>query len=92
MLIVFTSCQVYKEDSLDEYVEMIDKHRFGNSSCEIDTPEYLLPSKTFITDYEYIDGEYHWYFDDRLRWTSDPEVCILYLRYSRMCTKMPSPQ
>ncbi len=80
-LLGMTSCktEIY-HDSLDDYIKIIEKHDLGYSNAELDIPELFLPSKTFITDYEYLDGSFH-YYDPGL-FTEKAEIVFLSLKYS----------
>ena len=77
--------QDLEKHSLHDYIEQINKNGVGFSSVEIDRPDHFLPSLTFIEDYQYIDGSFHWREDDPFRgvFTSKvhPEVSMLCLRY-----------
>lgn len=82
----FSSCSrtTYK-DSLEEYIQLLNMQgnvdKNGNSDTEIDGADYFLPSRTFISDFEYVEGGYHYYEELSLDPNYAPEVCILYLRY-----------
>ena len=82
----FSSCsRTTYEDSLEEYIQLLDMQgnvdKNGNSDTEIDCADYFLPSRTFVSDFEYVDGGYHYYEELSFDPNSPPEVCILYLRY-----------
>ena len=87
MCIMFlSSCyQDLEISSLDEYVAQISQYKIGYSSVEIDDPDYFLPSRTFIQDYDYIEGKYYWREDDLLRqlFTTkvNPDISFLCLQY-----------
>ena len=87
MCIMFlSSCyQDLEISSLDEYVAQISQYKIGYSSVEIDDPDYFLPSRTFIQDYDYIEGKYYWREDDPLRqlFTTkvNPDISFLCLQY-----------
>ena len=81
-----SSC--YKDkyhNSLDEYIERVENTGYGYSSCDIDDVENFLPSQTFISDYNYIQGGYHYYEEDVFRELFDgrrnPEISFLWLKY-----------
>ncbi|MBR2985064.1 MAG: hypothetical protein IKC58_00485 [Clostridia bacterium] len=59
--ILLTGCGVYEVNSLDEYKEKIAEDEYGFSEFEIDHPKYVLPSCTFLDDYIYLEGWYHFY-------------------------------
>ena len=78
------------KDSLEEYIaqislyEGVDKHGF--SSLNIDDPNYFLPSASFLTDYEYLEGMYFLRDEESWREWFDleediPEIAILTLKY-----------
>ena len=51
-----TSCNYnvrYEESSLTEYIEYIKHSGIGNSSTEIDHPDYFIPSISFFEDYNF---------------------------------------
>ena len=88
-----TSCyQDLEETSLNDYIYHINENNCGYSSSGIDNPDYFLPSDTFISDFDYIEGGFHWKEYDPLRtlFTSKgtPEISLLYLKYSEViyCT------
>lgn len=54
-------------DSLDKYIKQIKTNENGFSSFEIDHPQYFLPTKSFITDFQYLDGRYIFYEEDIFR-------------------------
>ena len=82
----FHSYDVYI-DSLDQYREEIAENRyeFGFSDAEIDAPAYFLPSDTFISDFDYIEGSYHYYYEYWVREifgsVRQPEISLLVLEY-----------
>ncbi len=77
-----TSCRMELYfDSLEEYRKGVEAHGIGNSNTEIDIAFAFLPSQTFISDYVYTDGGYHYYEDSRF-WLTKPEKSFLWLRYS----------
>ena len=74
------------EDSLDEYIAFVKKNEFGFSSLGIDDSKYFLPSASFLTDYEYLEGMYFLRDEDSWReWLglkeNIPEIAILTLKY-----------
>ena len=81
LAISLTSCTRWDqhETSLTDYVELISWNEFGYSNYELDMPEYFLPSATFITDYDYIDGGFHMY---------EETVRFLRLRHDAPCTSL----
>ena len=58
---LLTGCDEVEINSLDKYKERIADHEFGFSDVEIDQPKYLLPSKTFLEDYPYLEGSFNFY-------------------------------
>ena len=78
------------KDSLDEYIDTISKgdelNNTGFSSMGIDDPDKFLPSLSFLTDYEYLEGTYFYRLDDNARkhFLNEglfPEIAILALKY-----------
>ena len=62
MLVNLASCQsVVQCNSLEDYANKISRSNIGYSDVEIDRPDHFLPSQTFIADYPYINGAYHFY-------------------------------
>ena len=85
--LVLTSCyQDREENSLEDYIVYIERNKCGFSSGGIDSPQYFLPSISFLNDFAYTEGGYHWQEDDIFRGllTTNvrPEIAILYLKYS----------
>ena len=86
IILTLTSCDLLsytiRKDSLEDYVDDDGRIHY-HSTCEIDSPDYFLPSLTFITDYANIYGEYHYYEECGLGPypRSRPDTCILILRY-----------
>ena len=81
-----TSCYTdLEENSLEEYIDFINRNKCGYGSTSIDNPQFLLPSISFFQEYNYIDGSFYWREDDPLRgtFTTDvrPEIALLYLKY-----------
>lgn len=77
------SCQkkrVYK-DSIDEYVNEVERSGFGYSELELDQAETFLPSQTFISDYSYLEGTYHYNDPGILPKNNEAETVILTLTY-----------
>ena len=66
--LTLTSCE-YREDGLESFNKA---HSYG-VTC------YLIPDN-FMEDFEYVDGDYHWYSDDDYRKSMDKT--LLYLEYS----------
>ena len=85
-VISLSSCyQDFYYDSLGEYITRIEQRGVGYSQVEIDYPDYFLPIKTFASDFEFVDGGFHYYEEDLSReifeGKREPEIAILYLRY-----------
>ena len=89
-LILFVLCssschQNLVKDSLDSYTHYIEVNGIGYSSTEIDHPEYLLPTKSFLRDYSFLDGKYVWREDNPLKGIKNdgisPEIVLLCLKY-----------
>ena len=80
---ILVSCNIppVYENSLDNYITIVEEQNVGNSSLGLDRPNQFLPSNTFFKDYEYLDGGYHFYYEDGIKLKSSPEVVILYLKY-----------
>lgn len=80
-----TSCYVdINHSSLDEYIERIEDPRndSGFSEYEIDDPEYFLPTKSFLKDFEYLEGKYNFCEEDPARLNGTPTISLLFLRYN----------
>ena len=58
-----TACKPVIRDSLEEYIEMVERNEYkvGSSSIGLDHPKYLLPSDSFFFDYTYSNGGYYRY-------------------------------
>ena len=70
--------------SLNEYIDRIDNEGIGYSSYEIDNPDYFLPSKTFLSDYKYISGEFYFYEEDPIKVSKEsPSISLLILEYDK---------
>ena len=86
MMLTLTSCDMFDDsvrfDSLGDYIKP-DEKLCPRSNFSIDRPDYFLPSETFITDYAYICGEYHYYDEFKITSRTRPHICILVLRYDR---------
>jgi len=74
------------KDSLEEYITFINKNEFGFTSLGIDHSKYFLPSRSFLEDYEYLEGTY--FLRDEESWKewfgfeeNIPEIAILTLKY-----------
>lgn len=82
-ILSLSSCYTdFYYDSLDEYIKQIKTNENGFSSFEIDHPQYFLPTKSFITDFQYLDGRYIFYEEDIFKFKkSHPSISILVLRY-----------
>ena len=66
--------------SLDEYKAQIARSKIGYSDFETDLPDYFLPSLTFLDDYTYLDGQFHFY--EEPPWGADkPDRTFLWLKY-----------
>ena len=77
------SCQnkrIYK-DSFDDYADKIEKYGFGYSGTELDLAETFLPSQTFISDYSYLEGTYHYNDPGIFPKNKEAETAILTLTY-----------
>ena len=81
-----TGCCETKMDSLEEYKHYISESKIGYSSKELDHPDYFLPTHTFLNDYEYIMGEYHYYehnpFCEIVTDKLPPDRTLIVLKYS----------
>ena len=85
----FSGC-VYeaRHNSLNEYKALIKRlpaeHSFGYSNVGLDTPRALLPSFTFLDDYEYSEGSFNYYdrseFTDLFGYTL-PDRVLITLKY-----------
>ncbi|MBQ5761553.1 MAG: hypothetical protein IIW02_01905 [Clostridia bacterium] len=63
--LTFNSCYVdVEKNSLDDYILCVNRSKCGFSSASVDDPKRLLPSVSFLQDYEYINGEYFMHDDD----------------------------
>ena len=85
MILTLTSCDIFnytlRKDSLEGYIAELEKYGSGSSSLELDHPKNLLPSQTFITDYQYVYGAFNLYEEGvRIKYTL-PATSILVLRY-----------
>ena len=82
---VLFCCSCYQDlqyDSLDDYAPRVLEKGCGYSSYELDDPERFLPSATFLHDFSYVEGEYHYYENDPFRLQSHPAaVSFLRLTY-----------
>ena len=81
-----SSCYQDKSyNSLNDYITRVENTGYGYSSSEIDSAENFLPSRTFVSDFEYESGGYHYYEEDAFRELLDgrrnPEISILWLKY-----------
>ena len=75
-LLSCTSCgAATRMDSLDEYIETASKGE-GFADNDIDNPYFFLPSLSFITDYNYVEGKYHYYES-----SEDLSTSFLLLKY-----------
>ncbi|MCH5179701.1 MAG: hypothetical protein J1F32_00600 [Erysipelotrichales bacterium] len=86
VLFGLTSCGVdLYHDSLENYINLIKSNDIGYSEYELDTPECFLPSKAFITDFNYLDGGYRMFEKDPVvsSFSSNktPNIVILWLTY-----------
>ena len=88
MSLGLTSCyNDVQNDSIEDYIACINKNNnTGFSSKAIDTPEFFLPSVSFLEDYEYLEGTYFRRKDDPWRgaFSADeafPEIALLTLKY-----------
>ena len=88
MSLGLTSCyNDVQNDSIEDYIACINKNNnTGFSSKAIDTPEFFLPSVSFLEDYEYLEGTYFRRKDDPWRgaFSADeafPEIALLALKY-----------
>ena len=74
-----------ESNSLDEYISMVNSSKVGNSSANIDDPEYFLPSVSFLQDYQYTEGKYYWRQDNYRKGYFgiyvNPEISFLCLQY-----------
>lgn len=67
-------------DSLEEYIESVERYKLGYSSLELDHPKYLLPSDSFFSDYTHSNGGFYLY-ENSLFGDEDCKS-ILWLQYS----------
>ena len=88
LLLTLTSCVDLHFDSLEKYKKRMEKDGVGYSNESINSAKYFLPSQTFISDYAYLEGEYHYFEEDfleaewRIRKYYDPTTAFLRLKYS----------
>jgi len=76
-----TSCdEPFVCDSLEEYIESVERHKLGYSSVELDHPEYFLPSDSFFSDYAHSDGGFYYYGSSLFGDENDKS--ILWLEYT----------
>ena len=68
-------------NSLEEYTSKMNNQGIGYSNTEIDVADHFLPSQTFISDFEYINGGYHYYEENIFKDNGNPDTSILYLQY-----------
>ena len=68
-------CSSIEKNSLEEYAEKGG----GYSSFELDQVDCLLPSSSFLGDYDYYDGDYYMY--DHGFFEKKHSVSFLYLKY-----------
>ena len=71
-------------NSLEDYVEYVNRYEMGLSGGDLDDPEVFLPSANFFTDIEYQSGKYYYFCEDAILFkTVEPkEYVILQLVYS----------
>ena len=86
-LCLFELCGcIFFEDTemrgLDAYLSEIKK-RQGKRWPGIANPEYLLPSLSFLEDYDYTDGGFYWYDGNTGYEGALPEVVVLDLKYEK---------
>ena len=91
LLVIFVSLGLascytdLEENSLEEYIDQINRNKCGYGSKSINDPELFLPSISFFQEYNYIDGGFYWREDDPMRGTFTtnvrPEIALLYLKY-----------
>jgi len=90
MLVLICVCFVgcyydVEKTSLDEYIIEINEQEFGFSEFEIDRPQEFLPTKTFITDFEYTEGKYYLHEEDTIKPKKErkaPHTAFLMLKYN----------
>lgn len=84
---VFPFRQVSQCDSLQEYKDDIEPNGIASYSENINV-ENFLPSQTFLSDFEYLEGDFHFYSEKVFNWmffdksSSSPRKAILSLKYS----------
>ena len=72
--ILLAGCRVHTVDSLDRYKEWVSKVTFGFSDFGTDDPNHVLPSCTFLDDYAYLEGHYHFYETDTFNFLINPDL------------------
>lgn len=90
---LFASCSVFpfrnvsQCDSLQEYKDDIEPNGIASYSDNINVKNFL-PSQTFLSDFEYLEGDFHFYSEKVFNWmffdksSSSPIKAILSLKYS----------
>ena len=69
--ICFASCAPITKEGLGE---------FSAATSSMGLTAYLLPNDSFLTQFDYIDGNYH-YFDNDIHTAEALEKCMLWLKY-----------
>ena len=88
LLVFLTSCcyEIEKNDLYD-YKQYISESGIGYSDVELDHPDYFLPSRTFLTDYEYLTGNFYYYenspFCDTDEHKYKPDRSFISLTYNK---------
>ena len=67
----FCSCTSFEKHGIEKYSP-------ANSDVEITV---FLPEDDFLTEYEYIEGDYHFYRYEEILFAPELERTILYLKY-----------
>lgn len=83
-LFILSGCSVIEYNSLDEYKELMKKHGIGYSDVGIDSSDELLPSNTFLYDYEYLEGSYYYYDNEVFNLPNEhymPDRTLITLKY-----------
>ena len=84
---VFPFRNVSQCDSLQEYKDDIEPNGIASYSDNINVKNFL-PSQTFLSDFEYLKGDFHFYSEKVFNWmffdksSSSPIKAILSLKYS----------
>ena len=84
---ILSGCYEIKYNSLDEYKEYITNSKIGHSDFELDHPKYFLPTYTYLNDYTYLEGSYHFYSNSPFCDLDDkkqiPDRTLIVLKYDK---------